>query len=83
LLIFALPLVDTVIAVGRRLVARDASADGRISLTAVVGRVLTGDRAHIHHRLLGLGFSHRGAVLTLYALMVLCSAVALLTMDVP
>ena len=46
-------------------------------------RVLTGDRAHIHHRLLGLGFSHRGAVLTLYALMVLCSAVALLTMDVP
>jgi UDP-GlcNAc:undecaprenyl-phosphate GlcNAc-1-phosphate transferase len=53
----------------------------RVSLAATLGRVLTGDQAHIHHRLLRLGFSHRAAVLTLYALMVLCSAVALLTMD--
>ena len=83
LLIFALPLADALIAIGRRLLARDASGQSRVRLVAAVGRVLTGDRAHIHHRLLGLGFSHRGAVLTLYALMILCSAVALLTMDVP
>ena len=82
LLIFALPLADTVIAIVRRLLARDATGRGRISLSAAVGRVLTGDRAHLHHRLLRLGFSHRGAVLALYALMVLCSAAALLTMDV-
>jgi UDP-GlcNAc:undecaprenyl-phosphate GlcNAc-1-phosphate transferase len=82
LLIFALPLADTVIAIGRRLAARDAPGPSRIGLAAAVGRVLTGDRAHIHHRLLRMGFSHRAAVLTLYALMVLCSAVALLTMDV-
>ena len=83
LLIFALPLADALITIGRRLLARDASGQSRVGLVAAVGRVLTGDRAHIHHRLLGIGFSHRGAVLMLYALMVLCSAVALLTMDVP
>ena len=83
LLIFALPLADTVIAIGRRLIAPDTPGRSRASLTAAVGRVLSGDRAHIHHRLLRLGFSHRGAVLVLYALMVACSVAALLTMDVP
>jgi UDP-GlcNAc:undecaprenyl-phosphate GlcNAc-1-phosphate transferase len=83
LLVFALPLVDTAITVGRRLVARDTQTPSRIGLAAAVGRVLTGDRAHIHHRLLRMGFSHRAAVLTLYALMLLCSAVALLTMERP
>jgi UDP-GlcNAc:undecaprenyl-phosphate GlcNAc-1-phosphate transferase len=83
LLVFALPLADTAIAIGRRLLARDAPGPSRVSLAATLGRVLTGDQAHIHHRLLRLGFSHRAAVLILYALMVLCSAMALLTMDRP
>ena len=83
LLIFALPLADAVVTIIRRLLAGE-HGHGSVSTTFsdALRRVLTGDRAHIHHRLLGLGFSHRGAVLTLYALMVLCSAVALLTMDV-
>jgi UDP-GlcNAc:undecaprenyl-phosphate GlcNAc-1-phosphate transferase len=83
LLVFALPLADTAIAIGRRLLARDAPGPSRVSLATALGRVLTGDQAHIHHRLLRLGFSHRAAVLILYALMVLCSAMALLTMDRP
>ena len=83
LLIFALPLADTLIAIGRRLLARDSPSPSGASLAAAIGRVLTGDRAHIHHRLLRLGLSHRAAVLVLYALMLGCSALALLTMDLP
>jgi UDP-GlcNAc:undecaprenyl-phosphate/decaprenyl-phosphate GlcNAc-1-phosphate transferase len=84
LLIFAVPLADTVIAIGRRLFRRgDPQRQGLASITGAVERVFAADRAHIHHRLLGLGFSHRAAVLALYGLMLLCSVIALLTMDVP
>jgi len=48
----ALPIADTLLAMARR-AARGAP-------------IFQGDREHIHHRLLALGFSHRGAVLTLY-----------------
>ncbi len=48
----ALPLLDTSLAVGRRL---------------VLGRpVFSADLDHIHHRLLGIGWSQRRSVLTLY-----------------
>ncbi len=84
LLIFALPLADTVVAIARRLLVRDpAPQRGLASLAGAVERIFSADGAHIHHRLLRLGFSHRAAVLALYALMVLCSAIALLTMEVP
>ena len=33
---------------------------------------------HLHHRLLSLGFTHRGAVLTIYALALVFSFIALL-----
>jgi UDP-GlcNAc:undecaprenyl-phosphate/decaprenyl-phosphate GlcNAc-1-phosphate transferase len=83
LLIFALPLADAVVTVVRRLLGGGHDRGSvRTTLSDALHRVLTSDRAHIHHRLLGLGFSHRGAVLTLYALMVMCSALALLMMDV-
>ncbi len=36
------------------------------------------DKRHLHHRLLNLGFTHRGAVLTIYAIAVLFSFTALL-----
>lgn len=36
------------------------------------------DKQHLHHRLLNLGFTHRGAVLTIYAIAVLFSFSALL-----
>lgn len=44
------------------------------TLFAIVRRVLTGksimeaDRGHIHHRLIDRGYSHKGAVLTLYTI---------------
>jgi UDP-GlcNAc:undecaprenyl-phosphate GlcNAc-1-phosphate transferase len=83
LLVFALPLADTVVAIARRLLGRSSGGYGVAGLGTALRRVLTGDRAHIHHRLLGLGLSQRAAVLLLYGLMVLGSAIALLTMDVP
>ena len=81
LLIFAVPLLDTVTTIARRLVGSGPSSQTPRRAGAIT-RVFTGeDRGHIHHRLLGMGLSHRGTVLLLYGLMILCSAIALLTMD--
>jgi len=66
LLALAVPLVDAGIAVLRRLIS------GR--------RVFEADGDHIHHRLLRLGFSPRGAVVTLYGIAALFGALSLLTM---
>ncbi len=63
----ALPIGDTLLAMGRR---------------AVRGAPLfCPDREHVHHRLLALGLSHRQAVLTLYvaALILAVAAVTLAT----
>lgn len=77
LLIFGLPLLDTVVTIVRRLqvgpVARHRD------LRAVVSRLLQPDREHIHHQLMSLGLSHRAAVLVLYAAAVMLSGIALLT----
>lgn len=51
---FALPVMDTLIAVVRR--------------AATGAPVMTGDRQHLHHRLLALGLSTRQAVAVLYAI---------------
>jgi len=59
----ALPLADTALAMGRR---------------ALSGRpMFSGDREHIHHRLLRLGLSQRQVALALYGASVLLGAVAL------
>src|SRR2546421_6849059 len=59
----AVPIVDTALAMGRR---------------ALTGRpMFTGDRDHIHHRLLGLGLSQRQVVLVLYGASVVLGGVAL------
>jgi UDP-GlcNAc:undecaprenyl-phosphate GlcNAc-1-phosphate transferase len=47
------PILDVVLAVARRLVAKKPLFDG--------------DKSHIHHKLVTRGLSQRGAVLTLYA----------------
>lgn len=47
------PILDVVLAVARRFVARKPLFDG--------------DKSHIHHKLVGRGLSQRDAVLTLYA----------------
>lgn len=51
LLALALPITDTLLAMGRRALAGQP--------------MFSGDKEHIHHRLLRLGFSHRKAVLLL------------------
>jgi UDP-GlcNAc:undecaprenyl-phosphate GlcNAc-1-phosphate transferase len=82
LLIFALPLADTLVAIVRRLFTREAADSARGSFAAQpLRRLVTGDRAHIHHRLLQLGLSQRSAVFVLYGFMVVCCAVALLIME--
>ena len=55
-----LPVLDTLIAVTRRFLRRQP--------------IFAADRGHIHHRLLGRGYSPRGVVLALYAV---CAVLAL------
>ena len=59
----ALPIVDVTLAILRR---------GLKGLP-----IFRPDRQHIHHRLVGIGFSRRRTLLTLYALSLVCLAMAL------
>lgn len=65
IVLLAIPIADTSLAVVRRAIRRRG--------------IFTGDREHIHHRLLDSGLSHREAVVALYAVSVTCglSAVTL------
>jgi len=69
LLIFALPISETVLSVVRR--------------TRGLGlrHVFAADQQHIHYRLIGLGLSHRGAVLLLYVVSLALALLALATMQ--
>ncbi|MEG1503510.1 MAG: MraY family glycosyltransferase [Enterococcus sp.] len=64
LLILGVPVTDTFFAMVRR--------------KAKKMPISVADKQHLHHRLLNLGFTHRGAVLTIYAIAVLFSFTALL-----
>lgn len=64
LVILGVPVTDTFFAMVRR-----KAKNMPISVA---------DKQHLHHRLLNLGFTHRGAVLTIYAIAVLFSFSALL-----
>ena len=70
LLVLGLPLLDTSVAVLRRIYrlgSRGARASGGIGyVVANFREVFLPDRGHIHHRLLEVGLSHRRAVLVLY-----------------
>lgn len=63
LMALALPLIDVTLAIGRRLLRNVP--------------IFKGDRSHIHHMLLGLGFTTRGAALLLYGVCGLFAAFAL------
>ncbi len=63
LMALALPLIDVTLAIGRRFLRRVP--------------IFKGDRSHIHHMLLGLGFTTRGAALLLYGVCGLSAAFAL------
>ncbi|MGL4819751.1 MAG: glycosyltransferase family 4 protein, partial [Bacilli bacterium] len=52
-LILGVPIFDTLVAVVRRIVQKKS--------------IVAPDKSHMHHRLLAMGFTHRGTVLLLYA----------------
>ena len=63
LMVMALPLVDVGLSIGRRFLRRRP--------------IFEGDRGHIHHRVLALGFSTRGAALLLYSCCFVSASLAL------
>lgn len=64
LVILGVPITDTVFAIIRRYINNQP--------------ISSADKMHLHHRLLSLGFSHRGAVLTIYGLALIFSFTSLL-----
>ncbi len=79
LMIFALPIADGALALGRRSLARPSN--GR-SIRATLRHIAQPDREHIHHRLLAMGWSVRRTVLVLYGITAILSLLALATADV-
>jgi len=79
LLIFALPITDSALALVRRSVMRPS--DGR-SIRSTLRQIAQPDREHIHHRMLALGWSVRRTVLVLYMITAVLSVLALATADV-
>ena len=83
LLVFGLPILDTLLSMARRFVGglRVLRAHRASLIEQIRGakRMFEADQRHIHHRLLALGFSHRNAVLVLYALALGLSFSALLS----
>src|ERR1700736_4974876 len=65
----AIPLLDTSLAIVRRFLRQQP--------------IFTGDRGHIHHRLLDRGFTPRKVVLTLYAACGIFATLSLLTVWAP
>jgi UDP-GlcNAc:undecaprenyl-phosphate/decaprenyl-phosphate GlcNAc-1-phosphate transferase len=79
LMIFALPIADSALALVRRGTPRPAA--GR-TIRATLHQIAQPDREHIHHRLLAIGWSVRRTVLVLYAVTLILSVFALATADV-
>jgi UDP-GlcNAc:undecaprenyl-phosphate/decaprenyl-phosphate GlcNAc-1-phosphate transferase len=79
LLIFALPIADSALALVRRSVA--PPSDGR-SIGAILRQIARPDREHIHHRMLALGWSVERTVLVLYGITAALSVLALASADV-
>lgn len=68
ILILGVPIFDTAFAIVRRAVQRRP--------------IFSPDRGHLHHRLLGLGFSQRRAVVIIYAICLLLGGTALTLFDI-
>lgn len=79
IMIFALPIADSALALVRRSVATPSA--GR-SIRSTLRQIAQPDRQHIHHRMLEMGWSVRRTVLILYAITAILSLLALATADV-
>jgi UDP-GlcNAc:undecaprenyl-phosphate GlcNAc-1-phosphate transferase len=79
LMIFALPIADGALALMRRSLATPST--GR-SISTMLRQIAQPDRAHIHHRLLAMGWSVRRTVAVLYGITFILSVLALATADV-
>ncbi|ETW98920.1 MAG: hypothetical protein ETSY2_41940, partial [Candidatus Entotheonella gemina] len=83
LLLFGLPIVDTLLSMTRRLAAsvklHRASRARLKDRIRCASAMFEADRRHIHHRLLAIGFSHRHAVLVLYGIALAMAALAMLS----
>ena len=77
LLIFALPIVEALMTIVRRVFRRPAA--GRLTLVGLLRQVAEPDREHIHYRLMALGWSTPRTVLLLYGVTFVLSLVALAT----
>lgn len=63
-IILGVPIIDTLVAIVRRKLS---------------GRPISeADKMHLHHRLLAMGFTHRGAVLAVYGIAIIFSLIAIL-----
>lgn len=63
-IILGVPIVDTVVAIIRRKLSGH--------------KISEADKMHLHHRLLAMGFSHKGAVLSVYGIAITFSLIAIL-----
>jgi UDP-GlcNAc:undecaprenyl-phosphate/decaprenyl-phosphate GlcNAc-1-phosphate transferase len=83
LLIFGVPIIDTLLSMTRRFVGSLRllrAPRARLKEYILCARYMfAADQRHIHHRLLALGLSHRNAVLLLYALALGLSGLAFLS----
>jgi UDP-GlcNAc:undecaprenyl-phosphate GlcNAc-1-phosphate transferase len=80
LLIMGYPILDTGMAIARRLnsIRTDSAGRGGFRYMARnAHRVFLPDRGHLHHRLLEAGMSHRSAVLSLYGCAIALAVAAL------
>ncbi|RST74196.1 undecaprenyl/decaprenyl-phosphate alpha-N-acetylglucosaminyl 1-phosphate transferase [Siminovitchia acidinfaciens] len=64
IIILGVPISDTIFAIIRRIIHKKP--------------ITSPDKAHLHHCLLNMGFSHRQAVLTIYSIAVMFSVAAIL-----
>ena len=82
LLAFGLPIMDTALAMVRRLLRTtrvvDTKKEGKLRFFYFRGQsMFEADRDHVHHRLMQLGINHRNAVLTLYGISAAAGCAAL------
>jgi UDP-GlcNAc:undecaprenyl-phosphate GlcNAc-1-phosphate transferase len=88
LLMFALPIAETVSSAARRFAANPGppaagAAPGMRLVARRLRRMLEADRAHLHHRLVDQGLSSRSVVLLLCGLSLCLSLLALASARIP